>query len=997
MNFENQEKVIEYINSLVSSSLNKILYNLPVEKDIEIVIIDENKSFGYVVLYLPVQDENINLGYIPFVTDYSYCKFLFLQIQDEVYPLESRYIERLIPPQILQQLREQQTLNKTSEYKNYKETAQDIIYSKYSEKRLEKIKNIIKNLKKSEKKLIPESIKKKIRSKSEREKMPAHYFLMPKERKFPVKDPTTGKYHCGLIRAAITRAAQHKYEQVEKKARKLYEKHCKNKKSSSDILLELNYVNDEKYIANYLYKHSEYINENTLSYILPYLINPYDLPQNNINLSPLLVYYTLDKTSNLLDYENNVKSAGAGTVIALLAGLGLMGALGFAGYKYMKHHEDYNNKHLQLFGEKASFMDKLMGSVFYSGDLLKHKFGVGEKELFINLNNELSQMKGGETEWNGMRAKVAGYSFDGKHLYNILSEIKNDNRFEKGLKEKNFKTMAQAIVGTPRASQYLHKYYEVDTKDLIHHLKDKGNEYFEELERKILSSDISNDEKIYHLSRIDHMKNNFLKDDNKINKVLNNLHHQKRTIVVHEHSNPYEEAFKVTNTFMDFHDILNMVKDKNVKDKIQNILGSNVLDKLTNPLSNYVGYDEARAIVKILRQAGFFDDIDKKRLENYIGKINLSRESFNKKDTGSENKGGETTSSTAGSGSTPKEQSKEQSIQNQNKSESSPGGENREKIEEESKEKLTNEGITSTSGETPKSSEKSQSTGEKGITQGVTIQHTTSAGSKENKEISKNITEEKRNKEENNIIKLTEDEKYKIKRGINASLEKIGKTGEQIWDGSGEHIHPEILDNHLDPILNKIKDHPEFKNAFENRNYEQLANIILKSEEARKYLSNWYEIKVPKFIQYLRKNQNEFFENVKKEIKEKYTGEYQNKKMEELEIMKNILNDDEKINKVLGSIDYHGIWHLVVPGEKPSLNKVGLEVLSKIYKGYKVLETLKKYSDEEVKQKVGEENYKIFRGYWEKFRGRKEGSLTNLSWAYNDLKKMGLIEDSFEG
>jgi len=616
MNFESQEKVIEYINSLVSSSLNKILYNLPVEKDIEIVIIDENKSFGYVVLYLPVQDENINLGYIPFVTDYSYCKFLFLQVQDEVYPLESKYIERLIPPQILQQLREQQTLNKTSEYKNYKETAQDIMYSKYSERRVEKIKNIIKNLKKSEKKLIPKSIKEKIQSKSEREKMPAHYFLMPKERKFPVKDPTTGKYHCGLIRAAITRAAQHKYENVERKARKLYEKHCKNKKTSSDILLELNYVNDEEYIANYLYKHSEYIDENTLSYILPHLINPYDLPQNNINLSPLLIYYTLNKTSNFLDYENNIKTAGAGTVLALLAGLGIMGALGFAGYKYMKHNEDYNNKHLQLFGKEASFIDKLVGSVFHSGDLLKHKFGIGEKEFELNLNNVLKNMKDPSKDiWDGI-GKHVGFQVKEGGLYNIMSELKEsgDRRFFEGLKNKDFNKIANAIKDTKGTHQYLTNIYEVNTEKLMKKLTENNAEglknSFKSLKAKMNEMNLSDEEKQYHFDKMNKILEHF-KDPNNLNKATNFIENKK--VKITDDIDPHVFIYDTSNVYYGMSMAKDILQNRTIRNRVKNILPQNAINDF--PMISVKNIDNARQLHHFLEREGYYTEHEKKLQE----------------------------------------------------------------------------------------------------------------------------------------------------------------------------------------------------------------------------------------------------------------------------------------------------------------------------------------------------------------------------------------------
>jgi hypothetical protein len=51
---------------------------------------------------------------------------------------------------------------------------------------------------------------------------------MPKELKFPVINPFTKEFDCRLIYAAIIRSKQHKYSEVEKEAKKLYEEHkCK--------------------------------------------------------------------------------------------------------------------------------------------------------------------------------------------------------------------------------------------------------------------------------------------------------------------------------------------------------------------------------------------------------------------------------------------------------------------------------------------------------------------------------------------------------------------------------------------------------------------------------------------------------------------------------------------------------------------------------------------------------------------------------------------------
>ena len=59
-----------------------------------------------------------------------------------------------------------------------------------------------------------------------RESIPANYFLLPKERKFPFKNPD-GSLNCNLVKAAITRAGQWGYPEVEKKARIIYQKYCK--------------------------------------------------------------------------------------------------------------------------------------------------------------------------------------------------------------------------------------------------------------------------------------------------------------------------------------------------------------------------------------------------------------------------------------------------------------------------------------------------------------------------------------------------------------------------------------------------------------------------------------------------------------------------------------------------------------------------------------------------------------------------------------------------
>ena len=64
-----------------------------------------------------------------------------------------------------------------------------------------------------------------------REKKPSHIFLLPSKRKFPYKKKVGGqwKISCAGLRAAMSRARQHGYESVYKRASALYNKHCKKK------------------------------------------------------------------------------------------------------------------------------------------------------------------------------------------------------------------------------------------------------------------------------------------------------------------------------------------------------------------------------------------------------------------------------------------------------------------------------------------------------------------------------------------------------------------------------------------------------------------------------------------------------------------------------------------------------------------------------------------------------------------------------------------------
>jgi len=59
----------------------------------------------------------------------------------------------------------------------------------------------------------------------ERKNLPADYFLLPKERKFPWRNKD-GSVNCNLLRAAIRRAARYGYREVEAKARRLFKRYC---------------------------------------------------------------------------------------------------------------------------------------------------------------------------------------------------------------------------------------------------------------------------------------------------------------------------------------------------------------------------------------------------------------------------------------------------------------------------------------------------------------------------------------------------------------------------------------------------------------------------------------------------------------------------------------------------------------------------------------------------------------------------------------------------
>jgi hypothetical protein len=59
--------------------------------------------------------------------------------------------------------------------------------------------------------------------------IPDSVYLLPSEKRFPVKRLRDGRweYSCADLRDAIRLAAAHKYQSVLEKAQKLYEEHCK--------------------------------------------------------------------------------------------------------------------------------------------------------------------------------------------------------------------------------------------------------------------------------------------------------------------------------------------------------------------------------------------------------------------------------------------------------------------------------------------------------------------------------------------------------------------------------------------------------------------------------------------------------------------------------------------------------------------------------------------------------------------------------------------------
>ena len=81
---------------------------------------------------------------------------------------------------------------------------------------------------------LPDWIQEFYRSRKNRRKILKKFgekaFLDPKNLKFPIVNPRTGKIECGLLLAAYVRAKQWKYKKIAKKAAKLYKEHgCEEK------------------------------------------------------------------------------------------------------------------------------------------------------------------------------------------------------------------------------------------------------------------------------------------------------------------------------------------------------------------------------------------------------------------------------------------------------------------------------------------------------------------------------------------------------------------------------------------------------------------------------------------------------------------------------------------------------------------------------------------------------------------------------------------------
>lgn len=94
---------------------------------------------------------------------------------------------------------------------------------------------------------IPSNIYDAYNTQAKRKAFPDSYFLLVDaagNKKFPYRSPKDGAIHCGLLSAAMSRAGQYKYTEVETKARALYTEHCASKEK--ELGFKLCEVNGEE-------------------------------------------------------------------------------------------------------------------------------------------------------------------------------------------------------------------------------------------------------------------------------------------------------------------------------------------------------------------------------------------------------------------------------------------------------------------------------------------------------------------------------------------------------------------------------------------------------------------------------------------------------------------------------------------------------------------------------------------------------------------------------
>ncbi len=162
------------------------------------------------------------------------------------------------------------------------------------------------------------TLDKEIHSRAAREKMPANWFLDPKNKKFPYVNPQTKKPDCRLIKAAMVRSgggnrAHKKFPEIHKKAQALWQKYCaKGKAESFD-----NYVNSiikgediEMYTENY----GSYLLETNLDLLSAetdclILESEFDLPElkSTFAESGVLVESLLEDVDSIL-LESDISS-----------------------------------------------------------------------------------------------------------------------------------------------------------------------------------------------------------------------------------------------------------------------------------------------------------------------------------------------------------------------------------------------------------------------------------------------------------------------------------------------------------------------------------------------------------------------------------------------------------------------------------------------------------------------------------------------------------------